>query len=738
MPDALRGRKLQFGKWILDRDRMQLSDGGEVVALQPLVYALLLHFLNSAGRVVAKDELLEAVWKSPFVTDSAVARAVMKLRKIVGDVITTVHGVGYRFDEHVIEADGPMPMRPQPAEAPSLGLPGPVYRPTAILRFVDDRMPHPDQEAAEGLARWLHFAFEQAGLGPLLPIGSSLAWVPHDGDLMDVTAACKAIGAPCALVCRLSLEDGQTVVDAVWGCAYGLVHTQRVVGATLVAAIDRLLGLLGGTPPKLIGDANGGDEVVQAFVLERQGKEEQALSLIESLDAQQPSVERLPMRVRLLRKTGALDRAKTIATEAMDPAGPTLPPHVSLWLLIELAEVDTLRARYRSAREYCDEALSLIEAHSALNEALSHVLIALAQIEHALGDNAAATLLCRRALEVATAEGDQAAIVRAHEYLAYVLPINGRHAEAINHANIAIKMATLSDMPTLQASSYSALAIVHGIRREHSTAVDAVRKALAFCGPHGPKHTVVRARTIELWNLISASRLEEASVVAGMPELKAAGGEQPSAMVATATAELVWRQGHYLKAVSQLAEVLRVCIDIDSELRRHIAKELLQMHLSLGQGEQAHEVAKLAESDPHKWRRMSIAAHLALFEGDRERCVTLLRGIWTRFSSGPESPDNSLNLAWLLLEDGQLDGAPTFWRHVQSISPQHECARLVQYRYRVATQVEPFDAEVWRRLVLSIPGLRLRHGWLADVDLASEATSGAPRKLSELVNQACW
>src|SRR5512147_1411799 len=86
-------RLVKFGRWVLDRGRMELSDGDEVVRLQPLVHALLEHFLSNPGRVIGKEELLESVWKTPFVTDSAVVRGVMKLRKTIGSVVTTVHGV---------------------------------------------------------------------------------------------------------------------------------------------------------------------------------------------------------------------------------------------------------------------------------------------------------------------------------------------------------------------------------------------------------------------------------------------------------------------------------------------------------------------------------------------------------------------------------------------------------------------------------------------------------------------
>jgi DNA-binding winged helix-turn-helix (wHTH) protein len=92
-----------FGDHELDEDRFELRCAGEAVRVQPKVLELLLHLVRHAERVVAKDELLEAVWPGVIVTDSSLARAVSLARRAIGDPgdglgsIATVARRGYRF-----------------------------------------------------------------------------------------------------------------------------------------------------------------------------------------------------------------------------------------------------------------------------------------------------------------------------------------------------------------------------------------------------------------------------------------------------------------------------------------------------------------------------------------------------------------------------------------------------------------------------------------------------------------
>ena len=94
---------LRFNGCELDLDSRELRRDGELVSLEPRVFALLAYLINQHHRAVDKDEIQDAVWTGRIVSETALTRAIMKARRAVGDsadtqdVIRTVHGHGYQF-----------------------------------------------------------------------------------------------------------------------------------------------------------------------------------------------------------------------------------------------------------------------------------------------------------------------------------------------------------------------------------------------------------------------------------------------------------------------------------------------------------------------------------------------------------------------------------------------------------------------------------------------------------------
>ena len=98
-------RIYRFGDIEVDFRRCEVRRGGQVVDLSSLEFKLLASFIHSRGRVLSRDQLLDAAWGSDVhVTDRAVDNHVVDLRrKIEPDpaeprYITSVRGMGYRFD----------------------------------------------------------------------------------------------------------------------------------------------------------------------------------------------------------------------------------------------------------------------------------------------------------------------------------------------------------------------------------------------------------------------------------------------------------------------------------------------------------------------------------------------------------------------------------------------------------------------------------------------------------------
>ncbi|GAB4200161.1 MAG: hypothetical protein Tsb002_36160 [Wenzhouxiangellaceae bacterium] len=131
-PSANQHSICHFGEYQLDLGSRCLSHRGQPVDIQNQVFDLLAYLAQRPGQIISKDELLQQVWASPYLSDAAVARAVMKARSAVNDdgksqsIIKTIHGRGFMFVAPVqVETRSPPPlpaMRPRSGRWPLLAL----------------------------------------------------------------------------------------------------------------------------------------------------------------------------------------------------------------------------------------------------------------------------------------------------------------------------------------------------------------------------------------------------------------------------------------------------------------------------------------------------------------------------------------------------------------------------------------------------------------------------------------
>ena len=68
----------------LDTDTYELRRDGRVVSVEPQVFDVLVYLIEHRDRVVAKEELLDAVWKTRFVTESTLTTRIKEVRRAVG------------------------------------------------------------------------------------------------------------------------------------------------------------------------------------------------------------------------------------------------------------------------------------------------------------------------------------------------------------------------------------------------------------------------------------------------------------------------------------------------------------------------------------------------------------------------------------------------------------------------------------------------------------------------------
>ncbi|MDH4563882.1 winged helix-turn-helix domain-containing tetratricopeptide repeat protein [Pseudomonas sp. BN411] len=95
--------QFMFGDYVLDQGRRELTLRGQVVAVGPQVFDLLMHLVRNRDRVVSKDDLLQAVWSGRIVSESTITSHINAVRKAIGDtgeeqrLVRTVARKGYRF-----------------------------------------------------------------------------------------------------------------------------------------------------------------------------------------------------------------------------------------------------------------------------------------------------------------------------------------------------------------------------------------------------------------------------------------------------------------------------------------------------------------------------------------------------------------------------------------------------------------------------------------------------------------
>jgi TolB-like protein/DNA-binding winged helix-turn-helix (wHTH) protein/Tfp pilus assembly protein PilF len=99
MPLTINGL-YRFDEFEIDPSKRAFLRLGTPVSISPKAFDVLLYLVANPGRVVTKEELLQAVWPDSFVEESNLAQHVSWLRKGLADksnCIVTVPGRGYQF-----------------------------------------------------------------------------------------------------------------------------------------------------------------------------------------------------------------------------------------------------------------------------------------------------------------------------------------------------------------------------------------------------------------------------------------------------------------------------------------------------------------------------------------------------------------------------------------------------------------------------------------------------------------
>jgi predicted ATPase/DNA-binding winged helix-turn-helix (wHTH) protein len=127
------GTVFSFEGYVLDLRRGCLRRDAREVELRPKCFELLRYLVENAGRLVSKDELIDAVWPNVFVTEDSLTRCVSDIRHALGDdaqrIIRTLQRRGYLFAAPVTIGSSAPAQQPTPeigTAKPKTNLPRPL------------------------------------------------------------------------------------------------------------------------------------------------------------------------------------------------------------------------------------------------------------------------------------------------------------------------------------------------------------------------------------------------------------------------------------------------------------------------------------------------------------------------------------------------------------------------------------------------------------------------------------
>jgi DNA-binding winged helix-turn-helix (wHTH) protein/Flp pilus assembly protein TadD len=123
-----RGTVLRFSGFELDSERAELRrPDGETIKLRPKTLEILRLLAGNAGRVLSKQQLMEAVWPNVHVGEDSLFQCIREIRTALGDdkrqVVRAISGRGYLFQAEVTEVPVPAAPKVTPTGQPAAAEP---------------------------------------------------------------------------------------------------------------------------------------------------------------------------------------------------------------------------------------------------------------------------------------------------------------------------------------------------------------------------------------------------------------------------------------------------------------------------------------------------------------------------------------------------------------------------------------------------------------------------------------
>ncbi|PBC06430.1 transcriptional regulator [Mesorhizobium sp. WSM3859] len=232
-----KGLALRIGGAVLDLDRGTLRRDGEIVPIRPKTLELLAFLTRNPGRVLSKDELMQAVWPGIIVTEDSLTQSIRDARKSIGDeaqaLIRTVPRRGYLFQPEIEAA-------PAPVGAMAAARAEPMV---AILPFQVDPVDGTAKALFDGAVEEITNALSYFKTVAVLARHSAFALAEHSRE--DIRATAERFGAD--YVAEGSVETSEAEYSArvvltetasgrrVWGQSFTFAKGEIFTFQTMVA-----------------------------------------------------------------------------------------------------------------------------------------------------------------------------------------------------------------------------------------------------------------------------------------------------------------------------------------------------------------------------------------------------------------------------------------------------------------------------------------------------------------------
>ena len=688
---------LHFGPFVVRRQARELWREDQRVELQRQSFELLLYLMDHAERVVPKEELLTQVWGTVHVSDSVLARAVMKLRRALGDdgrepeLIRTIHGVGYRF---VAAISRQAALATTPASGPGAG---------AALRGL---LPLSNDTGDAGLAWAVH------GLPALIGHLLSAQNQQHCADAQQVSTVDQA---------DLPLPQRAQRLRALLGLG-------DVVALRLHRGMGRLLALSltvdRGVEPPLQGRVEGQDIAelarhathwlaqypsahgvstpMEADVMELLARAAHALHadhyrLAHTLLAQ--AVKLAPnsalVRVELadvLRQLGSYREARHEVAQARVLAEQSGDPVLQVRARYLQISVAQFSGNLTEARQWLNEGRELaMRQHGSIWP--SRWALMSGSIAHFQHELLLATQEMELAVVLAAGCRDVVQQVYARSYLAGVLQSRGLLTQAMVTLERAQQLLARTSSEMLEGRLLLALSSIQLERKCFSLAITKARQSLAVFETAGHVYLACMAALIQIEALIHAGALNEASAEIDRLDQQfsnrgAAELPMPQAddLISFWWEEVAWRRGHHGPSLqSQKALLTRLAKSETLRTSLHEFQSRVAAHM-LGQGQWDEALCVRQALDA----RDSVAgarldAALALARGEPLAALALLDQLWRQGEPGNSlAIDTVMDLAWLLMSHPAARPAATLERlmaDVEDFADEYLPAVLVRAKF---------------------------------------------------------